>query len=62
MQRHGMETLTAAGFVPEYFAVRQAADLAPLRAGTRDLVLLAAARLGAARLIDNLRVRLGDRI
>lgn len=62
MQRHGMETLTAAGFVPEYFAIRQAADLAPVRAGTRDLVLLAAARLGATRLIDNLRVRVGDRL
>ncbi len=61
LQTRGMESLAAAGFAPEYFAIRQAADLAPVRNGTRDLVILAAARLRANRLIDNLRVRLIDR-
>jgi pantoate--beta-alanine ligase len=61
LQRQGTESLAAAGFAPEYFAIRQAADLAPVRAGTRDLVILAAARLNANRLFDNLRVRLIDR-
>jgi pantoate--beta-alanine ligase len=61
LQGQGMESLAAAGFAPEYFAVRQAADLGQVRAGTRDLVILAAARLNAHRLIDNLRVRLIDR-
>jgi len=61
VQRQGVEALGAAGFRPEYFAIRQAADLGPVRAATRDLVILAAVRLNAVRLIDNLRLRLIDR-
>lgn len=61
LQRQGMESLAAAGFAPEYFAIRQAADLAVVRGGARDLVILAAARLNAHRLTDNLRVRVIDR-
>jgi pantoate--beta-alanine ligase len=61
LQRHGTQALAAAGFAPEYFAIRQAADLAKVRQGTRDLVILAAARLNSKRLTDNLRVRLIDR-
>ncbi len=61
LERQGMEELSAAGFSPEYFAIRQAGDLGPVRAASRDLVLLAAVRLNAVRLIDNLRVRLIDR-
>jgi len=61
LQKQGMESLAACGFTPEYFAIRQAADLAAVRDGARDLVILAAARLNARRLIDNSRVRLIDR-
>jgi pantoate--beta-alanine ligase len=61
LQRQGMASLAAAGFAPEYFEIRQAADLGTVRDGTRDLVLLAAARVNANRLFDNLRVRLIDR-
>jgi pantoate--beta-alanine ligase len=61
LQRQGLETLTARGLDPEYFAIRQAADLGQVRDGARDLVILAAARLNAHRLIDNLRVRIIDR-
>jgi pantoate--beta-alanine ligase len=61
LQRQGMESLAAAGFAPEYFAIRQAADLGAVRNGARDLVILAAAHLNARRLADNLRVRLIDR-
>jgi pantoate--beta-alanine ligase len=61
LQRQGMESLAAAGFASEYFAIRQAADLAAVRSGTRDLVILAAARLNAHRLTDNSRVRVIDR-
>lgn len=61
LQRQGAAALGVAGFVPEYFAIRQAADLGPVLTGTRDLVILASARLGAHRLTDNLRVRLIDR-
>ncbi len=42
---------------PDYFSVRDANTLAPPTAGSRDLVVLTAARLGRARLIDNLRAR-----
>jgi pantoate--beta-alanine ligase len=52
----GLAALTAAGFRPDYFVVRDARDLQPALPGSRELVVLAAARLGKARLIDNLRV------
>ena len=61
LERQGMEALSAAGFSPEYFAIRRAGDLGPVRGANRDLVILAAARLNAVRLIDNLRVRLIER-
>lgn len=56
IERTGIEALEREGFRPDYFAVRDADDLAPARRDTRHLVVLTAARLGKARLIDNLRV------
>jgi pantoate--beta-alanine ligase len=61
LQRHGMALLKQWGFSPEYFVIRQAADLAPVSASSRDLVILAAARLNAHRLTDNLGVRVIER-
>ncbi len=54
----GMRVLSEAGFVPEYFEIRDAATLAepPGGAEPASLVVLAAAQLGRARLIDNLAV------
>lgn len=52
------DALAAAGFAPEYVSVRRQSDLAPPAAGDRELAVLAAARLGRARLIDNLEVSL----
>ena len=52
----GLAELARAGFRPDYFSVRRAADLQPPETGDRDLVVLAAAWLGRARLIDNARV------
>ena len=46
--------LTEAGFRLEYLELRRAEDLAVPAPGDRNLVLLAAARLGSTRLIDNL--------
>lgn len=46
--------LVAAGWQPDYVEVRRRGDLAPPEAGDRELVVLAAARLGSTRLIDNL--------
>jgi pantoate--beta-alanine ligase len=49
-----MRALEAAGWKPDYVEVRRRGDLALPGAGERELVALAAARLGATRLIDNL--------
>lgn len=49
----GGNTLSAAGFRVDYFAVR-APDLSEPRASMSQFVVLTAARLGATRLIDNL--------
>jgi pantoate--beta-alanine ligase len=49
-----MRVLQEAGWQPDYVEVRRRADLAPPAAGDRERVVLAAARLGATRLIDNL--------
>jgi pantoate--beta-alanine ligase len=53
-----MAELAAAGFRPEYFSIRRATDLQPPQAGDASLQILAAAWLGSARLIDNLRVEM----
>jgi pantoate--beta-alanine ligase len=57
MERSGVQALEAAGFRPDYFAVRQASDLGTPQPGGGHLVVLTAARLGKARLIDNIQVR-----
>lgn len=49
--------LRGLGFDPDYLELR-AANLGPVTATTRDAVLLAAARLGPTRLIDNLSLTL----
>ena len=51
--------LQAAGFDPDYFEVRRAADLTRpngQEAAGDELIIVAAAWLGKARLIDNLRI------
>jgi len=55
IEASAIETLRSAGFHPDYFAVR-ARDLGPAPVDARELVVLAAARLGKARLIDNVQV------
>jgi pantoate--beta-alanine ligase len=56
IERFGFQALEAAGLRPDYFSVRRAADLLAADPGTRELVVLTAARLGKARLIDNVQV------
>lgn len=50
------DRLEKAGWKPDYISVRRRADLAPAVKGDAGLVVLAAARLGATRLIDNLEI------
>ncbi len=55
LEDDSMNLLREDGLRPEYFSVRRASDLALAGPDDRDLVILAAAWLGKARLIDNLR-------
>jgi pantoate--beta-alanine ligase len=59
IERAGFGALEPAGFRPDYFSVRKAEDLSTATADTRELVILTAARIGKARLIDNVQVRRG---
>ncbi len=52
----GQQALQAAGLRPDYLEIRNATDLQPATADTRELIILAAAFLGSTRLIDNLLV------
>ncbi len=56
LEQEGFGALQAAGFRPEYVAIRRAADLTPPDRDCDALVVLAAAHLGRARLIDNVVV------
>jgi pantoate--beta-alanine ligase len=51
----GRAALDGAGFRTDYFSVRDANSLAPAQPDTQSFVVLTAARLGKARLIDNLQ-------
>jgi pantoate--beta-alanine ligase len=56
LERAGWLALERAGMKPEYFSILSAHDLSKPSAQATALIALAAARLGRARLIDNLRV------
>jgi len=61
LQRQAVEALVARGWKVDYVAVRNQSDLLPASQAERDLaqrdlVVLAAARLGNTRLIDNIEV------
>ncbi|MEJ0087651.1 MAG: pantoate--beta-alanine ligase [Pseudomonadota bacterium] len=55
----GIAALNDAGFRTDYFKVRDANSLAPAQPDTKDYVVLTAARLGKARLIDNVQFSAG---
>jgi len=56
IELHSMSELADHGWKPDYVTVRRQADLQPPQAEDREIVVLAAARLGATRLIDNVEV------
>ena len=58
MDQQAMTELSRHGWQPDYVAVRRQADLRAPTERDRDLVVLAAARLGRTRLIDNLEISL----
>lgn len=56
-----VDRMREAGLGPDYVSIRSAIDLEPATEKDEDVVVLAAAYLGRARLIDNLRIRrVGD--
>ena len=55
LESQAMQTLSSAGWKPDYVAVRRQIDLQTPQPGDA-VVVLAAARLGATRLIDNLEI------
>ena len=59
LESHARLQLLQAGFVPDYFAVRDAHTLRAVDEGTTaEAAILTAARLGSTRLIDNVRLNL----
>lgn len=60
LEQNAHHHLEKAGFQPHYITVCRQADLQPAIQGDTKLVILAAATLGKARLIDNLEVVLDD--
>ncbi len=53
-----MSQLAGRGWLPDYIAIRRQSDLQPPEDGDQDLVVLAAAKLGKTRLIDNVELSL----
>ena len=56
LEQHAMDALSAVGFEPEYIGIRRAENLESPDRDTDEIVVLGAARLGNARLIDNIVV------
>ena len=56
LEANAMAELGAAGWAPDYIAVRRRLDLQPPTQASEALVVLAAAKLGRTRLIDNLEI------
>lgn len=60
IQAQAIAQLSEAGFRTEYFELRRVVDLQPASEKDHELVILAAAWLGEARLIDNIVVNVSD--
>jgi pantoate--beta-alanine ligase len=58
IELHGMSELADSVWKPDYVTVRRQSDLQAPTPQDRELVVLAAARLGKTRLIDNIEVKL----
>ena len=58
LEANARQTLEARGWRTDYISIRRQRDLQPPAPGDNALVVLAAARIGTTRLIDNLEVSL----
>jgi pantoate--beta-alanine ligase len=58
IDQQAMSELWNNGWLPDYVAVRRQADLRQPTERDHDLVVVAAARLGRTRLIDNVELRI----
>ncbi len=58
LEQRALDALTDAGFDPEYVGIRRAENLEPPDRDHDEIVILGAARLGTARLIDNIVVHI----
>ena len=58
LEKQGEAVLMRAGFEPDYLSVRDAQTLSAISGKSKQAVILAAARLGKTRLIDNVTVAL----
>ena len=56
IERAERDVISRAGLRPDYFTVRDAKTLVAPKGDAHHLVVLVAARLGKARLIDNLQI------
>jgi pantoate--beta-alanine ligase len=59
LEAFSISALAKRGWQVEYVSVRERATLSPAKSKDLELVVLAAARLGATRLIDNLEINIG---
>ncbi len=58
LEQHAKLHLRQVGFAPDYFTICDARTLADVNDTTEQIAILAAARLGSTRLIDNVRLAL----
>ena len=56
LQAKAMDELTTSGWQPDYVEIRRRSDLQKPEASDEKLVVLAAAKIGSTRLIDNLEI------
>ncbi len=56
LEQQAKDELTQLGFEPDYVEIRRARNLEPAKQSDKELRILLAARLGKARLIDNIPV------
>lgn len=58
LQNQAVSVLSEKGWAVDYVAVRNQSDLQPASQAQRELVILAAAKLGGVRLLDNVELNL----